>query len=154
MNTTLADELYAASGKINTDFKIWGPKECMEISGDLFWHDVQSDLRARTIAADLLNDKWNQSNTPEDTVIITSMEAIAAGNVVSWWNKAYKTTVNFAYVRGASNYDHVLLDETGLPVKSSKESWKSGITDEFVEKAALNASNPILKMLELRNLKK
>ncbi len=28
MDTALAEELYAASGRINPDFKVWGPREC------------------------------------------------------------------------------------------------------------------------------
>ncbi len=82
------------------------------------------------------------------------MESIAAGNVVSWWNKAYKTSVGFAYTRGASNFDHVLLDENGLPVSNAKDSLKSGMRSESVENAFRNAAIPVLKMFELRELQK
>jgi hypothetical protein len=166
----LAQELYDASSKvvwpketaavtaINTTYhntsrepQAWGPGECIEASDDLFWHDTQSDLRAREMGAAWLQESLGYHVTKDNILVTTAMETAPVGTVISRWNNAYKTLIPFAYVRGASNFDQVWLDSDGLPAASGKESLEMRLDEDDVALASLTASLPVLKMFELRN---
>jgi hypothetical protein len=130
---------------------VFGPDECIEISGDLFWHDTRMDLQARQMAAKLLNSSRGLNKTVQNTVMVTSMEAFSLGNVIRWQNSAFGTQIDFAYVRGADNFDHPPLNPYGIPDRSPKVSLESGMVNESVEYASQMAAKPILKLFELRN---
>ena len=165
----LAEELYSASAKvewpappnnvqdINTSYhgfsrsaKAWNIKECLESSSDLFWHDIRSDRQARITGATLLNKIHMSSLTPEDILVATSMEAVPVGAVVSWWNRSYGTDIPFAYVRGASNFDHVRLNTDGTPVIDGRLSIEILMASGGIEYAIETEALPVLMMLELR----
>lgn len=167
---TLAQELFAASAKVdwpqlsdevktvNRKYHTtsrepiaWGPTMCLEVTGDLFWHDYRADRSAREIGSEWLSKTRGSFVSADDIVIVTSMESVAAGNEISWWNKNYKTDIAFAYVRGASNFDQAWVTSEGMPVVNGKTSIENGASDSGVTDASKNASLPILKMFELRS---
>jgi purine nucleoside permease len=130
---------------------VWGPTQCLEVSDDLFWHDIRSDLQARVMASAWLNSTQGLSVNAGDIMITTAMEAVPAGSVISWWNKNYKTKIAFAYVRSASNFDQVWVNSQGIPQSDGKSSLESGLDSDGAQFAFETASLPVLKMLELRN---
>lgn len=171
-DSDLAQELYSASSKVvwpnvpqtvkeindlyhgkNRGPKVWNLNECVEATSDLYWHDTYSDERAREMAAIYLNQANNTSLKFTDVLIVTSMEAAPSGLVVEWWNEINNTNISFAYVRGASNFDHPNLNSELKPALSGHESVdrfkNSGSSQYAIETAAL----PVLKMFELRSPK-
>jgi len=128
---------------------VFGMDECVEISGDLFWHDTNADIRAREIGSALLSTV-RRKMTPQDTIIVTAMESITGSEIVGMWNQAHATSIDFAYVRGASNFDHPPLLSDGTPALSAGSSLESGYVDASIEFAAKRASEPVLKLFELR----
>jgi purine nucleoside permease len=170
-NQELARELYrAASGVVQPAIpqnvadinvlyhqtgrspKIWGPEKCMEVTSDLYWHDIKADARARELAAGYMQQVYGINVKPDSIVVVTSMEAVPAGVLVDWWNKAKSTNIAFAYVRGASNFDRVYLNSGNTPAtegRGSLEQFKiSGLSQYAIQTATL----PVLKMFELRNV--
>lgn len=131
--------------------KPWGPKECLEITDDLFWHDIRADKRARELGASWLSQVGDININEEDIVIVTAMEAIPVGVVVDHWNNTHATDIDFAYVRSASNFDHAWLNQDGTPAVDGRRSLETGMNIDLVEFAAESASLPILKMFELRS---
>lgn len=133
--------------KISRKPKVWGLGECLEVSGDLFWHDIRSDSIARLLAYEMLG-KINSQVKKESVVIATSMEAVPAGVIVSRWNDLHGKNIDFAYVRSASNFDHVWLDENGFPAEDGSKSLEGfGAGYEYaIQIQAL----PVLKMFEMR----
>lgn len=169
---SLADELIDASSKVNwpdapsdvseidtlyhgsvRPVKVWGRGECIEATGDMYWHDIALDKRARGIAADFMSQALGSSIKPEDILIVTSMEAASAGYVVNEWNRSTGTSINFAYVRSASNFDHPYLNSANLVALNGVDSVaklsSTGAGSYAIEVAAL----PVLKMFELRSAK-
>jgi Purine nucleoside permease (NUP) len=130
--------------------RVWGPEECMEVTSDLYWHDIKADVRARELAATFMQQVYGRSVSPADVVVATSMEAVPAGKVVDWWNKANGASVAFAYVRGASNFDRTYLNSDGTPAMGGRESVEilknAGLSQYAIETASL----PVLKLFELR----
>lgn len=168
----LAEELYSASNEVqwpepssdtveinnlyhkeSRNPKAWNLTECLESTDDLFWHDIRADKQARNIGARFLNELYDTSLTPDDILIATSMEATSVGSVVAWWNNSNGTDISFAYVRGASNFDHVWLNADGTPGVGGKESIESLLESGGAEFAIETAALPVLKMFELRSNK-
>lgn len=168
----LADELYSASGKVvwpqtaanvvavNALYhgdsrapKAWGPRECMEVSSDLYWHDIKADGRARELAASYMNQVFESDTKPADMVVVTSMEAVPAVVLINKWNKNNYAETSFAYVRGASNFDQVYLDAQGNPAKDGRASIEDLKARGLSEYAIGTAALPVLKMFELRGVK-
>jgi len=132
--------------------RVWGPNECIEATGDLYWHDLALDRRAREIAADFMSQALGISLKPEDVLIVTSMEASSAGYVVKEWNRSSSSNINFAYVRSASNFDHPYLNPANLVALNGQDSVaklsSTGAGSFAIETAAL----PVLRMFELRSV--
>ncbi len=168
--SALAQELYNASaGVVWTDTpqpvkninllyhgnsrkpKVWGLRECIEATGDMYWNDIRSDRTAREMAAAYLNKIYGTSVDSNGIVIMTSMEALPAGDVVGWWNASENTDVAFAYVRGASNFDHAYLNADRTPALSGQDTIAKFSGLGGAEYAIETASLPVLKMFEMRN---
>lgn len=164
----LADELYSASQQVDwpkpsstvqsTNLKYhsvsrvpqaWGPDVCLEATDDMFWHDTRSDTRARELGADWLNTAYRLSLTPRDVIIVTAMESVPVGAVVSWWNSSHHTQINFAYVRSGSNFDRPPTAPSKAPAASGQSSL-SARNDAATDLAITTQSLPVLKMLDTR----
>lgn len=122
---------------------VWQPTQCLEASGDQFWHDSTADSRARALAAELLSVR--------EPVIITSMEAVAAGTVIEKWNLANHMAIPFAYVRSASNFSLPAIGPNKLPLENGKDSIVSAMAGENTQYAIRIQALPVLKLLEQRN---
>jgi len=172
-NVALANELYSASLKVDwietpqkvkdvnifyhnitRKPKVWGLSECMEVTGDQYWHDIRADARAREIAVGYMNREYGTKLNPSDILIATSMEALPAGVYVDWWNKYQNSKVAFAYVRGAANFDQVSLKKDLTPIESGKESLERSEQAGGAQYAIETSSLPVLKMFELRSKSK
>ena len=166
----LADELLSACKKvrwpavpkgvekINTLYhsgsrfpKVWEPWECLEVTSDLYWHDLRSDCRARELAGGLLRREYGRKISPDSVLVVSSMEAVACGAVVEWWNRDHKRAIGFSYVRGASNFSHPYVDTDGKPVLGALESLKMSAKSGGASYAMQTEALPVLKMLELRS---
>lgn len=132
------------------DTRVWGANECIEATSDLFWNDINFDQRAREIAAEILNQKGSRKITGSDVLILSSMEASAAEFVVNNWNEVNDSDIDFAYVRSASNFNHVYLDSDNLPAVSGKDVVESYESSDNSEYAIQNAALTVLKYLELK----
>jgi hypothetical protein len=123
----------------------------MEVTGDLYWHDIRMDRISRGLAAQLLRQEYGGQISSDDILVVTSMEAVPVGAVVRWWNESFNTTIGFAYVRGASNFDQTNVNTDGTPALDGSDSLvrmtKSGGSLFAIETAVL----PVLKMFELRS---
>lgn len=172
-DTTLSQEILDASAKIDwpaaqqsvrdmnilynnvsREPKVWGLKECMEATSDLYWNDTRLDLRARELAADFFNSTYGSTISSNEVLIITSMEALPVGIVIEQWNASKNVHIGFAYVRGASNFDHPYFNPDGSPALSGQESIIKLSQSGGVEYAIETASLPVLKMFELRKSNK
>lgn len=149
-------EVPAQIAEINTRYEsvsrspqAWGGDECLEVSGDLFWHDSRADLIARTMGANWLNQVQKTNLKPNEIVVTTAMEAVPVGVVIQSWNDAYGTNIRFAYIRGASNFDRP-REENGVPATDGRTSLASGMTNDGVNLAIQSEADVILKMLERR----
>ena len=120
----------------------------MEATSDLFWHDLSFDQRARVMAAQVLSKVYSQKISPQDVLVLTSMEAYAASTVIENWNKAYDSNIRYSYVRGASNFDHVYLNVDNLPAISGRDSLENYENSESSEYAIQTASSPVLEYLK------
>lgn len=135
----LAGELYRNAGTVKT----WQMDECLEATSDSFWHDIRADKRARELGARYLK------TAPDAVVIFTSMEAAAAGKTVEWWNADHHTSIAYAYVRSASNFDSVGTGSSGMPARSGEEDLadRSG---QDTDKAIRSAAIPVLSLFKNR----
>jgi len=159
--TVLSDRLYQASSQaslppppesaiaLNNQYhrssrppRVWGPQECLEVSGDLFWHDIRSDTQAKALAA-----QWQKTDA-DKLVIVTAMESAAVGSVVTAWNSAYQTAIPVAYVRGASNFDQPPKDSRGAPLVDGQSSLETSLTGDTEDYAARTSAAVVLKFLE------
>ena len=122
--------------------RVWGPDDCLEVSGDLFWHDSRADAQARQ-----LGSSWI-SAAPRRLVIATAMESSAVGAVISRWNAAHASDIPWAYVRSGSNFDQPWRDDQGLPAVDGRQSLTAGFTDQSRAYAIHTTSAVVLKMLE------
>lgn len=166
----LAKELYSASKHVNwpeatesiieidikyhghfRPVKAWSPVECMEVTDDLFWHDINADQVARNLAFTLLKNRVDKNIIFEDVLITTAMESQATEQIIARWNEANNTKIPFAYVRGASNYDHTWIKSNGLAAVSGKTSIEQRENENGVSFSSNTAAQPVLKMFELRN---
>ncbi|MBI2066905.1 MAG: hypothetical protein HYW02_06925 [Deltaproteobacteria bacterium] len=134
--------------------KIYRYEECAEVSSNNFWHGAPEDQLARSYVATLIQKALNLSKEADQVIAFTAMEAVSWMNVVEEWNQLEKTAIPFVNVRGASNYDQPPPGPNGKPVISSQESLQKGFDLGGEEYAAETAALPILKMFELRGLKK
>lgn len=129
---------------------VWGPEKCMEISSDLFWHDSGVDTLARQTAAEWLSKSRQSAVSADQIVVITSMEAASVGTIVQLWNTNHNSTIPFAYVRSASNFDHTVIS-AGLPVVAGKTSLESGMQSENTDYPIQIQALPVLKLMESRS---
>jgi nucleoside phosphorylase len=144
------DELYHGTSR---GVKVWSASECVEASGDLFWHDIRADRRARKLGANFLSDVTGKTVKADGVVVASSMEGTAVGAMVDRWNSTKGANVAFAYVRGASNFDQVNLNAEGLPAVNGDASVHRVMAAGGQKLAIETAALPVLKMLELRGAK-
>lgn len=169
-STRLADKLYDASKEISWETpseeianlnklyggserknKAWSASDCIEASDDLFWHDVNADRRARELGADWLNQALNYNTSANEIFVVTAMESSPVGAIIQRWNLSSKTPVDFAYVRGVSNFDQPAKNTDGSPKESGKASVERREADDGSAIAAKNAASVVLQMLEIQN---
>jgi len=127
---------------------LWASNECFEATGDLFWHDIYFDTRAREIGANYLSEISELKISPDEVIVFTSMEALPVGLTVARWNERYGIDIDFAYVRAASNFTHTWLDKKGTPAVGGRESL--GTFDPAYDFAIQIQALPVLKLFELR----
>lgn len=170
-NSGLAEELYNATkavywlevpadiAEVNVLYhgssrpaRVWGLDECIEATGDLYWHDIYLDGKARETGADFMSRALGKNLDSKDILVVTSMEASSAGYVVKKWNEIHATSVRFAYVRSASNFDHSYLTSANIPALGGNESLSRVSSTGAVNYAIETASYPVLKMFELRSI--
>ena len=130
--------------------KSWKSTECLEATDDLFWHDIRADARARVIGSSWLSKSYGLNLSAEDIIVVTSMESLPVGLTVSWWNESNNKDIDFAYVRGASNFDHPRLNSDGTPALGGRESLEG--SESGYSFAIRTQALPVLKMLELRSM--
>jgi purine nucleoside permease len=131
--------------------KVWSPSECVEASGDFYWHDSLFDKRAREIGSYILNKKYSGQVDSDSVIIVTAPESYPVGKVLEGWNKSQNTNIPYVYVRSASNYDQVYLNESGNPGISASENLNSEENRTGSLYAIEVASTLVLKMFEIRN---
>lgn len=166
----LADELIRAAGRVTWPEltpevkeiiakyhgylrkpKAWGVSECVEVSDDLWWHDMRTDQQARILGSGWLKTVLGGEINEGNILALTSMEATAVGSTVARWNEAWGADVAFAYVRAASNYDRPWWNNRGEPAVDGKISLQTGTATGGMEMAYKTLALPVLKMLELRS---
>jgi len=123
--------------------KVWGPSECLEVSGDLFWHDTRFDSRAIQLAADFL------SPAAPPRVMVTAMESAAIADTVDRWNNRRASAIPSAYVRSASNFDRPWTDASGQPAADAKSSLAASYTPASENLAIRTSAAVVLKWLSL-----
>lgn len=138
----------------NRQPKVWGTKNCIEATGDLYWSDTSLDQKAREEGVTYLNKANNSALGANNIVVVTSMEASSVGSAISWWNLEHKTEISYAYVRGASNFDRPYWNSEGVPAISGNDVVSISSKNDYATYAINNASLIVLKMFEARGVKK
>lgn len=170
-STTLADEVIAAAKQVQwpempevirqkiemyhpafsgRSPKIFNYDECAEVSSNTYWHGIPEDELARQYVASLIEKVRGVSKTANETVALTSMEAVSWMNVLEEWNERYRTSIPFVNIRSASNYDQPPAGPSLRPILSAQESLNKGYDLGGKEYAIETAALPVLKMFELR----
>ena len=167
---TLADELAGAAQKVTwpdttpavaANIKKYHPTDevrkpkpfygnCIEATGDNFWHGADEDQQARTLGAALLNKAQGTTLTAKEVIAITAMENSAWMFVLQNLCAKEKVCVPFAYSRSLSNFDEP-WQVNGKPAVTARESIEAGMGSGGGSPfGSLTAALPVLKMLETR----
>jgi len=124
---------------------------CIELTGDNFWHGAAEDAQARKLGAALLNKAQGTALTAKDVLAITAMENSAWMFVLQNLCAKEKVCVPFAYSRSMSNFDEPFVKADGKPAVTAQESISAGMsTGGGSPFGSITAALPVLKMLELR----